>query len=257
MGVPTYYTRLLAMPEFPPRNAVLRLWISGSAPLLAETFEAFRLRTGATILERYGMTEAGMITSNPLDGSRRAGTVGRPLPGVEARVRAADGTLARVGDPGILEIRGDSVFAGYWRNDEKTRAAFSADGFFITGDVVTVDTDGVVSIVGRHNDLIISGGLNVYPKEVETEIDALPGIDESAVVGVPHPDFGEAVIAVVAARRPLLVEADVIGSLRTRLAAFMVPKRVFWVDELPRNAMGKVQKKALRDEYAGLFEATR
>jgi malonyl-CoA/methylmalonyl-CoA synthetase len=256
MGVPTYYTRLLSVPQFPAGAVALRLWISGSAPLLPETFEAFRSRTGATILERYGMTEAGMITSNPLLGARRAGTVGRALAGVEVRVRAADGTLAAAGDPGILEIRGESVFAGYWRNDEKSRAAFTADGYFITGDIVTLDSEGVVSIVGRQSDLIISGGLNVYPKEVESEIDALPGIEESAVVGVPHPDFGEAVIAVVAARNAF-AEADVIERLRTRLAAFKVPKRVFRVDDLPRNAMGKVQKKALRETYAGLFEAAR
>ena len=154
----------------------------------------------------------------------------------------------------MLEIQGDSVFSGYWRNDEKTRAAFTADGYFVTGDVVTMDADGVVSIVGRHSDLIISGGLNVYPKEIETEIDVLPGVAESAVVGVPHPDFGEAVIAVVAGRRSL-EEADLIGWLRARLAAFKVPKRVFWVDELPRNAMGKVQKKALREAYAATFVA--
>ena len=254
MGVPTYYTRLLAAADFPGDGVALRLWISGSAPLLPETFDAFQSRTGAAILERYGMTEAGMITSNPLDGTRRAGTVGRPLPDVRARVRASDGTLAKAGDPGVLEIQGDSVFSGYWRNDEKTRAAFTADGYFVTGDVVTMDADGVVSIVGRHSDLIISGGLNVYPKEIETEIDVLPGVAESAVVGVPHPDFGEAVIAVVAGRRSL-EEADLIGRLRARLAVFKVPKRVFWVDELPRNAMGKVQKKALREAYAATFVA--
>jgi malonyl-CoA/methylmalonyl-CoA synthetase len=254
MGVPTYYTRLLATAGFPGDGVALRLWISGSAPLLPETFEAFSSRTGAAILERYGMTEAGMITSNPLDGTRRAGTVGRPLPGVRARVRAADGTLAKAGDPGVLEIHGESVFRGYWRNEEKTRAAFTADGYFITGDVVTMDVDGVVSIVGRHSDLIISGGLNVYPKEIETEIDVMPGVAESAVVGVPHPDFGEAVIAVIAGRQSLQ-EADLIGRLRARLAAFKVPKRVFWVDELPRNAMGKVQKKALRETYAATFGA--
>jgi malonyl-CoA/methylmalonyl-CoA synthetase len=257
MGVPTYYTRLLAAREFPQPGISLRLWISGSAPLLPETFAAFEQRTGLAILERYGMTEAGMITSNPLQGPRLAGTVGRPLPGVSARVRREDGTLAPAGDPGILEISGPNVFGGYWRNAEKTNAAFTADGYFVTGDVVTMDAAGVVSIVGRQNDLIISGGLNVYPKEIEEQIDALRGVTESAVIGVPHPDFGECVVAVVDRTSDVLEEADIIAPLRERLAGFKVPKRVVFVETLPRNAMGKVQKKLLRETYRSLFEGQR
>jgi malonyl-CoA/methylmalonyl-CoA synthetase len=203
------------------------------------------------------MTEAGMITSNPLQGPRLAGTVGRPLPGVSARVRREDGTLAPAGDPGILEISGPNVFGGYWRNAEKTNAAFTADGYFVTGDVVTMDAAGVVSIVGRQNDLIISGGLNVYPKEIEEQIDALRGVTESAVIGVPHPDFGECVVAVVDRTSDVLEEADIIAPLRERLAGFKVPKRVVFVETLPRNAMGKVQKKLLRETYRSLFEGQR
>ena len=255
MGVPTYYTRLLGAAEFPRAGVSLRLWISGSAPLLPETFVAFERRTGSAILERYGMTEAGMITSNPLRGSRLAGTVGTPLPGVSARVRRDDGSLAPSGEPGVLEISGPSVFGGYWRNEEKTRGSFTADGYFSTGDVVTLSDAGVVSIVGRQNDLIISGGLNVYPKEIEEHIDALAGVTESAVIGVPHPDFGEGVVAVIDRQLQTLCEADVLRPLRERLAAFKVPKRVIFVDSLPRNAMGKVQKKLLRETYRELFEA--
>jgi malonyl-CoA/methylmalonyl-CoA synthetase len=257
MGVPTYYTRLLALPDFPRPQNSLRLWISGSAPLLPETFAAFAQRAGQTILERYGMTEAGMITSNPLHGSRLPGTVGAPLPGVHARVRRDDGALALSGEPGVLEITGPNVFGGYWRNEEKTRASFTDDGYFVTGDIVTMSDAGVVSIVGRQNDLIISGGLNVYPKEIEDEIDALAGVTESAVIGVPHPDFGEGVVAVVDRDEDLLSEADIIRGLRARLAGFKVPKRVVFVDGLPRNAMGKVQKKLLRETYQGLFEVSR
>jgi len=257
MGVPTYYTRLLGVSNFPAPDISLRLWISGSAPLLPETFAEFELRTGSTILERYGMTEAGMITSNPLRGPRLAGTVGKALPGVIARVRREDGSLASVGEPGVLEISGPNVFKGYWRNEEKTRASFTDDGFFITGDVVTLSEAGVVSIVGRQNDLIISGGLNVYPKEIEEQIDALAGVGESAVIGIPHPDFGEGVVAVVDRSEESLTEADVLRPLRERLAGFKVPKRVIFVDSLPRNAMGKVQKKLLRDTYRALFEAPR
>jgi malonyl-CoA/methylmalonyl-CoA synthetase len=255
MGVPTYYTRLLADPAFPARGVDLRLWISGSAPLLPETFAEFERRVGARILERYGMSEAGMITSNPLRGERRAGTVGPPLPGVEIRARDSEGHIAPAGAPGVLEIRGPNVFSGYWRNEEKTRESFTADGFFVTGDVVVVDESGVVSIVGREKDLIISGGLNVYPREIEAEIDTLPGVRESAVVGVSHPDFGESVIAVVDRSASGPDEAAVIAALRARLAAFKLPKRVFFVDELPRNAMGKVQKNVLRARYSDTFRA--
>ncbi|HEY6599018.1 MAG TPA: AMP-binding protein [Pseudomonadales bacterium] len=257
MGVPTYYTRLLAAHDFPRRGTSLRLWISGSAPLLPETFAAFEQRTGQTILERYGMTEAGMITSNPLTGERLPGTVGAPLPGVQARVRRDDGALAANGEPGILEIAGPNVFGGYWRNADKTRASFTDDGYFITGDVVTMSDLGVVAIVGRQNDMIISGGLNVYPKEIEEEIDALTDVTESAVIGVPHPDFGEGVVAVVDRVGQALTEADVIRGLRERLAGFKVPKRVIFVNALPRNAMGKVQKQLLREAYRTLFEAQR
>ncbi len=255
MGVPTYYTRLLAAHDFPRRGTSLRLWISGSAPLLPETFAAFEQRTGQSILERYGMTEAGMITSNPLTGERLPGTVGAPLPGVRARVRRDDGALAANGEPGVLEIAGPNVFGGYWRNADKTRASFTDDGYFITGDVVTMNDIGVVAIVGRQNDMIISGGLNVYPKEIEEEIDALSDVTESAVIGVPHPDFGEGVVAVVDRVGKALTEADVIRGLRERLAVFKVPKRVIFVDALPRNAMGKVQKQLLRETYRTLFEA--
>jgi malonyl-CoA/methylmalonyl-CoA synthetase len=250
MGVPTYYTRLLNEPDFPSSDTRLRLWVSGSAPLRVETFDAFEARTGQCILERYGMTEAGMICSNPLDGERRAGTVGRPLAGVSIRVSGGDGGPS---GPGVLEITGPNVFAGYWQNPEKTAETFTDDGYFITGDVGTIDADGVVSIVGRDKDLIISGGLNVYPKEVETALDALAGINESAVIGVAHPDFGEAVVAVVDAGCNCVDEAGVIATLKETLAGYKVPKRVMPIDALPRNAMGKVQKNVLRDRYAGLF----
>jgi len=249
MGVPTYYTRLLGTEAFPGGDMSLRLWISGSAPLLPETFAAFEARVGVRILERYGMSEAGMITSNPLRGERRPGTVGLPLAGVEIRVRANDGHLAGVEEPGVLEIRGPNVFSGYWRNEEKTRESFTEDGYFVTGDVVTVGADGVVAIVGREKDLIISGGLNVYPREVEEEIDRLAGVRESAVVGVPHPDFGEGVIAIVDRSPDGPDEGQVVTALRGRLAPFKVPKRVLFVTELPRNAMGKVQKNVLRVRF--------
>jgi malonyl-CoA/methylmalonyl-CoA synthetase len=257
MGVPTFYVRLLQHPEFGPevcRN--MRLFVSGSAPLLEETFEDFQTKTGHTILERYGMTEAGMITSNPYDGQRIAGTVGYPLPGVEVRVCDEDGKELPTGEIGVLEVRGPNVFKGYWRMPEKTAEEFRDDGFFITGDVAKLDEDGRVSIVGRAKDLIISGGYNVYPKEIELVIDALPGVGESAVFGVPHPDFGEAVTAAVT-RDPKggnATEEAIVYSVKGELANFKVPKRVFFVDELPRNAMGKVQKNQLRDRYAATFK---
>ncbi len=254
MGVPTYYTRLLASVDFQGEATQLRLWISGSAPLLPETFAAFEARTGQRILERYGMSEAGMITSNPLVGVRRAGTVGKTLPGVTARVRAADGSVAAVNQPGVLEIKGANVFSGYWGNEEKTRESFTDDGFFITGDIVSRDAEGIISIVGREKDLIISGGLNVYPREIEAEIDELPGVRESAVIGVPHADFGEAVVAVIDADATDDLETRLIAALRDRLAGFKIPKRIFCVDALPRNAMGKVQKNVLRNQYSELFK---
>jgi malonyl-CoA/methylmalonyl-CoA synthetase len=246
MGVPTFYTRLLATPAF-GRDAcrTMRLFISGSAPLLAETHGEFEARSGHVILERYGMTETGMITSNPYDGARVAGTVGFALPGVSVRIAGAQ--------PGVIEVKGPNVFKGYWRNPEKTAQEFTPDGYFITGDVGTIDAEGRVTIVGRAKDLIISGGFNVYPKEIEEAIDALPNVAESAVVGVPHPDFGEGVVAAVTGKGPLPGEAEMIAALSTRLAKFKVPKRIYVVPELPRNAMGKVQKAELRKRYAETF----
>ncbi len=253
MGVPTYYVRLLAEPGFDRAAASgVRLFISGSAPLLLETFREFEDRIGQRILERYGMSESGMITSNPLNGERRGGTVGSPLPGNEVRVAGADDRALPAGETGAIQIRGANVFHGYWRMPEKTREEFTADGWFRTGDVGVFDADGYLSIVGRAKDLIISGGYNVYPKEIELELDVLPGVVESAVVGVPHPDFGEAVVAVVVlAKGAMLDEAATIAGLRTRLANYKVPKRVHVVDDLPRNAMGKVQKAELRKRYGG------
>jgi malonyl-CoA/methylmalonyl-CoA synthetase len=258
MGVPTYYTRLLARPDFTREvTAHMRLFTCGSAPLLAETHAAFKRRTGHAILERYGMTETGMNTSNPYDGERIAGTVGFPLPGTEIRVAAAEtGKILGAGEIGILEVKGPNVFKGYWRMPEKTAEEFRDDGFFITGDIGLVDEKGYVHIVGRAKDLIISGGFNVYPKEVETLIDALPGVAESAVIGVPHPDFGEGVMAVVVPRADAkLSEAEILAGLSDSIAKFKQPKRVFLVDSLPRNTMGKVQKNVLRERYADLFSA--
>jgi malonyl-CoA/methylmalonyl-CoA synthetase len=246
MGVPTFYTRLLASPDFTKDvTANMRLFISGSAPLLAETHQSFSARTGHMILERYGMTETGMITSNLYDGVRMPGTVGFALPDVSVRISGDQ--------PGVIEVKGPNVFKGYWRMPEKTREEFTEDGWFITGDVGTIDAEGRVTIVGRAKDLIISGGFNVYPKEVEEVLDAMPGIIESAVVGVPHPDFGEGVIAVVTASTPLPPEQEIIAALSTRLAKFKVPKRVITLPELPRNAMGKVQKAELRKRYGDSF----
>ncbi|MCU0896575.1 MAG: malonyl-CoA synthase [Burkholderiales bacterium] len=251
MGVPTFYVRLLAEPGFTrERVAHMRLFVSGSAPLLLDTFSEFQSRTGHTILERYGMSEAGMITSNPYEGERRGGTVGFPLPGVSVRVRDGE-RECRPGEPGGIEIRGPNVFAGYWRLPEKTKEEFTADGWFKTGDVGQWSADGYLSIVGRAKDLIISGGYNVYPKEIELVIDAIPGVAESAVVGVPHPDFGEAVAAIVVRTKGApLDEAAVIAHVKAQIANYKVPKRVVFVDELPRNAMGKVQKNVLREQVA-------
>jgi malonyl-CoA/methylmalonyl-CoA synthetase len=256
MAVPTFYVRLLEQPELSRESTKhMRLFTSGSAPLLAETHQAFFDRTGHAILERYGMTETNMNTSNPYDGNRVPGTVGLPLPGVELRVVDAEtGALLPQGEVGVLEVRGPNVFPGYWRMPEKTKAEFRPDGFFITGDVAKIDERGYVHIVGRAKDLVITGGYNVYPKEVETELDAIPGVAESAVIGLPHPDFGEGVAAVVVpAKGAKLSEDEVIGALSERLAKFKQPKRVFFVDELPRNAMGKVQKNVLRETYARTF----
>jgi malonyl-CoA/methylmalonyl-CoA synthetase len=255
MGVPTHYTRLISAPGLTPAACSnMRLFVSGSAPLLAETHQRFEEKTSQRILERYGMTETGMITSNPCYGGvRLAGTVGYPLPGVEVRIRASDGELVNNG-PGVLEVRGPNVFSGYWRMPEKTAQDVRADGFFITGDVATREPDGRVTLVGRAKDLIIAGGLNIYPKEIEEAIDALPGIEESAVIGVPHPDMGEGVVAVIVMQEGARVsEGAVRNALEGRLARFKQPRRVIVVDALPRNAMGKVQKTALRAQYADLF----
>jgi malonyl-CoA/methylmalonyl-CoA synthetase len=255
MGVPTYYTRLLKEPDFTAQTCrTMRLFVSGSAPLLAETFAEFHERTGMSILERYGMTETGMNTSNPLHGERLAGTVGLPLPGVELRVVDDAGAELPPGGLGHIQVRGDNVFKGYWRMPEKTREEFTPDGFFRTGDMGEILANGYLRIVGRAKDLVISGGLNVYPKEIEEAIDAMTGVVESAVIGLPHPDFGEAVAAVVVARPgAALDEAEVTGRLRGELATFKVPKRVFFVDDLPRNAMGKVQKNVLRERFKSTF----
>jgi len=257
MGVPTLYVRLLTEPGL-TREACrnLRLFISGSAPLLIETFNAFRDRTGHTILERYGMSETVMLTSNPYrpESARRGGTVGLPLPGVGVRVHDDKGRPLPAGEIGNIEVKGPNVFKGYWRMPEKTADEFTTDLWFKTGDVGRIDADGYVTIVGRSKDLIISGGYNVYPAEIESTINELPGVAESAVVGVPHPDFGEAVVAVVVPRAGATVDgAAVAAQLRTRIANFKLPKHVFVVHELPRNAMGKVQKNLLRDQHRALF----
>jgi malonyl-CoA/methylmalonyl-CoA synthetase len=258
MGVPTFYTRLLSQRGFGAKTCRnLRLAISGSAPLLAETHKEFTQRTGHEILERYGMTEAGMITSNPYrDGERIAGSVGYALPRISVRIADDKGRRLPAGEVGVLEVRGPNVFKGYWRNAKKTKEEFRADGYFKSGDLATRAKDGRITIVGRAKDLIITGGFNVYPKEVEEEINALPGVAESAVVGVPHPDFGEGIIAVVTALpgKKAPGEAQVIERLSKRLAKFKLPKRVFLAVELPRNAMGKVQKAALSARYKATFK---
>lgn len=255
MGVPTFYSRLLGEAEF-TRELVahMRLFVSGSAPLSAETHKEFSARTGHAILERYGMTETNMNTSNPYEGDRVPGSVGFPLPGVELRITDPEtGEALPQGAVGQLEVRGPNVFRGYWQLPEKTAEELRANGFFITGDMGVVDEQGYVSIVGRAKDLIICGGFNVYPAEVEALIDAIPGIAESAVIGIPHADMGEGVVAVVQARDPDLDEAKVLAALAGQLARFKQPRRVIFLPELPRNTMGKIQKKALREAYAGLF----
>jgi malonyl-CoA/methylmalonyl-CoA synthetase len=263
MGVPTLYVRLLAEPGLTKQQvAHMRLFVSGSAPLLIETFEDWKSRTGHTILERYGMSETVMITSNPYAADarhggqteRRGGTVGFPLPGNELRVVDEDTRAVPVGEIGAIQVRGPNVFKGYWRMPEKTAEEFTADGFFKTGDVGRIDERGYVSIVGRSKDLIISGGYNVYPAEIEGYINEMPGVAESAVVGVPHADFGEVGVAVVIAKPGASVNPDeVVAGLKARLANFKIPKRCVVVAELPRNTMGKVQKNLLRDQYKGLF----
>jgi len=258
MGVPTLYVRLLAEAGL-TREAVrnMRLFIAGSAPLLIETFNAWRERTGHTILERYGMSETIMLTSNPYDakqGERRGSTVGFPLPGVGLRVVGDDGKPLPTGEIGGIQVKGPNVFKGYWRMPEKTAEEFTADGWFRTGDVGKVDERGYVSIVGRSKDLIISGGYNVYPAEIEGFINELPGVAESALVGVPHPDFGEVGVAVVIPKGGSRLEPEaIVATLKAQLANFKIPKRCFVVQELPRNTMGKVQKNLLREQYKGLF----
>lgn len=256
MGVPTFYTRLAQDERLTPNvTANMRLFVSGSAPLTAETHEAFEAMTGHAILERYGMTETNMNLSNPYEGARRAGTVGMPLPGVEMRITDREtGNEVPLGEIGMLQIRGPNVFIGYWRMPEKTREELLDDGFFITGDLAMVDDQGYVHIVGRDKDLVISGGYNVYPKEVEQVIDELDQVAESAVIGLPHPDFGEGVTAVVV-RQPgaALDENKVINHLDGRLAKYKQPKRVFFVNELPRNTMGKVQKNELRKQFSDTY----
>lgn len=257
MGVPTFYTRLLDTPEFTAGVCQnMRLFTAGSAPLLAETHMEFENRTGHRILERYGMTEAGMITSNPYDGERMAGTVGFALPGIQVRVCDNNNQDCPRGETGVLEVIGPNVFKGYWQMPEKTAAEFRDDGWFITGDLATMGEDGRVTIVGRAKDLIISGGYNVYPKEIEAVIDEIEGIKESAVIGVPHHDFGEGVTAVVVLdQSTTLTEEDIKTQLQGNMAKFKQPKRIYFVEELPRNTMGKVQKAELRKTYETTYQS--
>jgi malonyl-CoA/methylmalonyl-CoA synthetase len=257
MGVPTFYVRLVQHSGLTREVASsMRVFISGSAPLLAETHRLFRERTGHAILERYGLTETNMNTSNPYDGERIAGTVGFPLPGVQLRITAPEtGETLPPNETGMIEVKGPNVFKGYWRMPEKTKAEFREDGFFITGDLGKIDARGYLHIVGRGKDLVISGGYNVYPKEVETEIDQFPGVVESAVIGVPHPDFGEGVTAIVVRKPGADVdETTILQGLKERLAGYKQPKRIVFVNDLPRNSMGKVQKNVLRDCFAELYQ---
>lgn len=255
MGVPTYYTRLLDCSNFTAEIARRpRLYISGSAPLLEETFERFEAHSGHRILERYGMTETNMNTSNPLNGERRAGTVGFPLPGVDVRIVNETGDQLPAGETGALQVRGENVFKGYWRMPEKTAQDFTEDGFFNTGDEGVIDADGYVSIVGRAKDMVITGGLNVYPKELELLIDKMAGVSESAVIGVPHSDFGEAVIAVVVKNTSSRFDQKAaLATLKETLAGFKVPKKIIEVEALPRNTMGKVQKNILREQFESVL----
>ncbi len=256
MGVPTFYTRLLNDPRF-TREAVehMRLFVSGSAPLLAETHVKFQERTGHRILERYGMTETNMITSNPYNGERRAGTVGFPLPGVEIKITdSSTGEELALGEIGDIEVRGPNVFKGYWQMPEKTAEELRENGFFITGDLGQIDEDGYLSIVGRNKDLIISGGYNIYPKEIEVLLDDKEGVLESAVIGVPHPDFGETVVAILVAEKNTDLDLETIADdIGSSLAKFKHPQRILTLPELPRNTMGKVQKKELREQYKDMF----
>jgi malonyl-CoA/methylmalonyl-CoA synthetase len=255
MGVPTFYTRLLNDARLDKELcANMRLFVSGSAPLLAESFAAFEARTGHRILERYGMTETSMNASNPLEGERRAGSVGPALPGISLRTVDDQDTAVPAGEVGHLQVKGPNVFSGYWKMRDKTREDFTEDGYFKTGDEAVIEADGYVSIVGRAKDMIISGGLNVFPREVEDAINSSAGVLESAVVGAPHADFGEGVVAIVVPEAGTQIDPDaLIASLRSRMAAYKIPKQIFVADKLPRNSMGKVQKNVLRDEYAEIF----
>ena len=257
MGVPTFYTRLLKEPNLSPDSVKhMRLFVSGSAPLLAETHQLWLQKTGHTILERYGMTETNMNTSNPYEGKRKSGTVGLALPDVDVRVTDLNSgeTLAQ-GEVGSIEVRGPNVFQGYWRMPEKTREELRPNGFFITGDVGVIDEQGYLAIVGRSKDMVITGGYNVYPKEIESLLDEIEGIDESAVIGLPHPDFGEAVAAVVVAQQAnRLSEPDILAAIAAKIARYKQPKRLFFIDELPRNTMGKVQKNILRERFKAAFD---
>lgn len=257
MGVPTFYTRLLASDDFSAQHcAAMRLFISGSAPLLATTHEAFQQRTGHRILERYGMSETSMLISNPLEGERRAGTVGFPLPGIDVRLVDANSKSVAVGDVGSIQVKGPNVFQGYWQLPEKTAKEFTEDGFFITGDQGMISDDGYISIVGRAKDMVISGGYNVYPKEVELVIDAIDGVKESAVFGIPDADFGEAVTVAIVVEAGVSFDVEtIIASSREKLAAYKAPRFVHFLDQLPRNTMGKVQKNSLREKFSIVIPA--
>jgi len=255
MGVPTFYVRLLEHPDLENVAKNMRLFVSGSAPMLPHTHALWKERTGQTILERYGMTETSMNTSNPYFGERRAGTAGLPLPGVEVIVTdPATGKVLQNGRTGMIEIRGPNVFKGYWGMPEKTAEELRENGFFITGDLGSIGEDGYVSLVGRSKDLIISAGYNIYPKEVELMLDSIDGVFESAVIGVPHPDLGEAVVAVIVTESGISLNHDsIIDLLQNRIALFKHPKQIIFIDELPRNSMGKVQKNVLRESYLGIY----
>ncbi len=255
MGVPTFYTRLLESKKLNSQiTENIRVFISGSAPLLSETHKEFEKVTGHKILERYGMTETNMNTSNPYDGERRAGTVGIPLPGINIRITDPD-TNVKLGSEkiGMIEIKGENIFEGYWTMEEQTKDSFTVDGYFITGDLGKFSSDGYLSIIGRNKDLIISGGLNIYPKEIEVVIDGINYVKESAIIGIPHKDFGEAVLAIVVANNEKISETTIMKVIQTKLAKFKQPKKIIFVSELPRNAMGKVQKQTLRDNYNKIF----
>ena len=255
MGVPTFYTRLLESKKLNSQiTENIRVFISGSAPLLSETHKEFEKVTGHKILERYGMTETNMNTSNPYDGERRAGTVGIPLPGINIRITDPE-TNVKLGSEkiGMIEIKGENIFEGYWTMEEQTKESFTVDGYFITGDLGKFSSDGYLSIIGRNKDLIISGGLNIYPKEIEVVIDGINYVKESAIIGIPHKDFGEAVLAIVVANNEKISETTIMKVIQTKLAKFKQPKKIIFVSELPRNAMGKVQKQTLRNNYNKIF----